>query len=72
MVSMPKIDSPTRQLIPFAPTVLRPSQLRTTSFLVALRYEYLSDSKPTKAASASSSLLVPSTTNMQTAWTIVD
>jgi len=36
LASLPKIDSPTRQLIPFAPTVLRPLRLRTTSFL-ALR-----------------------------------
>jgi len=41
LASMPKIHSLTRQLIPFAPTVLRPSRLRTTSFLVALRHDYL-------------------------------
>ena len=29
---MPKIASPTRQLIPFAPAVLRPGQLRKASF----------------------------------------
>jgi len=39
MASLPKIDSPTRQLITFSPIVLRPSRLRTTSSLVALRHD---------------------------------
>lgn len=55
MTSLSKIDSLTRQLIPFAPTVLRPPQLRITSFLVTLRHGYLNDSTATKAAAASSS-----------------
>jgi len=69
---MPKIHSLTRQLILFSPTVLRPPRLRTTSFLVALRHGYLNDSTATKAAAASSTQLVPRTTNMQTAWPIGD
>ncbi len=70
LASLPKIDSPTRQLIPFAPNVLRPLRLRTTSFLVVLRHNPLNDSTATKATAASSSPLVPRTTNMQTAWPI--
>ncbi len=36
MASMPSIDSLTRQLIPFAPTVLRPLRFRTTLFTLVL------------------------------------
>ncbi len=60
MTSLSKIDSCTRQLIPFAPTVLRPSRLRMTSFineLVTLRHDYHNDSTATIAAAASSSSL---------------
>ena len=57
MTSLSKIDSFTRQLIPFAPTVLRPSRLRMTSSLVTLRHDCHNDSTATIAAAASSSSL---------------
>ena len=54
---MPKIDSLTRQLIPFAPTVLRPSRLRMALFineLATLRHDSHNDSTATIPAAASS------------------
>src|SRR5512139_1499594 len=56
MASLPKIDSPTRQPIPFAPTVLRPPRFRMAlAFgLATLQHGYHSDSTATIPAAASS------------------
>ena len=57
---MPKIDSLTRQLIPFAPTVLRPPRLRmalSINGLATLRHGYHNDSTATIPAAASSTSL---------------
>ena len=57
---MPKIDSLTRQLIPFAPTVLRPPRLRmalSINGFATLRHDSRNDSTATIPAAASSSSL---------------
>ena len=57
---MPKIDSLTRQLIPFAPTVLRPPRLRmalSINGLATLRHDSHNDSTATIPAAASSTSL---------------
>ena len=76
LASMPKIHSLTRQLIPFAPTVLRPLRFRTTLFTTFSRctqHSYHNDSTATKAAPAFLRRSLPlTTTKGQTAWPIGD